>query len=161
MFKKFAEKILTKGVKKVKDKIGKKPAKDKPKITKKRLQQGATKAKRATRPKTPPGAARRLGGVGPSMVGGALTGIAVKKGNKKDARAEAMDSVTGRPTQKPKKKPQALGKKGPQSGPKKKKKLADLSDKFVKTKKGFLKDKTGKRVKRLSKEELAKKRKNR
>ena len=155
MFKKFAEKILTKGVKKVKNKIGKKTAKDKPKITKKRLQQGATKAKRATRPKTPPGAARRLGGVGPSMVGGALTGIAVKKGMKKDARAKAMDSVTGRPTQKPKKKP--LGKKGPQSGPKQKKKLADLSDKFVKTKKGFLKDKTGKRVKRLSKEEIAKK----
>jgi len=156
MFKKFAEKILTKGVKKAKDKIAKKPAKSKPKITKKQLQQGVKKAKRATRPKTPPGAAKRLGGVGPAMVGGALTGIAVKKGNKKDAKAETSPSMI---TTKPKKKP--LGKKGPQSGPKQKKKLADLSDKFVKTKKGFLKDKTGKRVKRLSKEELAKKRKNR
>ena len=69
MFKKFAEKILTKGAKKVKDKIGKKPAKSKPKITKKQLQQGVKKAKTATRPKTPPGAAGKLGPIGPAMVG--------------------------------------------------------------------------------------------
>jgi hypothetical protein len=38
--------------------------------------------------------------------------------------------------------------------------LANLDDKFIKTKKsGFLKDKTGKRVTRLSKEELMKRRK--
>jgi len=160
MFKKFAEKILTKGVKKAKDKIAKKPAKSKPKITKKQLQQGVKKAKTATRPKTPPGAARKLGGVGPAMVGGALTGIAVKKGNKKDARAKAMDSVTGGPTQKPKKKPKP-SKKLPDARDKAKTRDQVKPGLFVKTKKGFLKDKTGKRVKRLSKEELAKKRKNR
>ena len=153
MFKKFAEKILTKGIKKVKPKVIKKPVKPK-----------------ATKPKTPPGikikstrdltktekAALAVAGGGT----GALTALKLKQRKEAQAnRPKAMDSVTGNPATKPKKKP--LGKKGPQSGPKKKKKLADLSDKFVKTKKGFLKDKTGKRVKRLSKEELAKKRKNR
>ena len=57
------------------------------------------------------------------------------------------------------KKKTAQSTKSVQSGPKKKK-LKNLDDKFIKTKKsGFLKDKTGKRVTRLSKEELMKRRK--
>jgi hypothetical protein len=89
---------------------------------------------------------------------GALTGLKLKQGKDAGAKESAQPPKKG-PASKPKKKPN-LGTKSVQSGPKKKKKLANLDDKFIKTKKsGFLKDKTGKRVTRLTKEELMKRRK--
>ena len=88
-----------------------------------------------------------------------MTGLKLKQG--KDAGAAPKVSGQGQSPKggtAPKKKP-AQSTKSVQSGPKKKK-LKNLDDKFIKTKKsGFLKDKTGKRVKRLSKEELMKRRK--
>jgi len=89
---------------------------------------------------------------------GALLGLKLKQNKDAGAKESAQPPKKG-PASKPKKKPN-LGTKSVQSGPKKKKKLANLDDKFIKTKKsGFLKDKTGKRVTRLSKEELMKRRK--
>ena len=88
---------------------------------------------------------------------GALLGLKLKQG--KDVRAGGMkQGQSPKGGTAPKKKP-AQSTKSVQSGPKKKKKLKNLDDKFVKTNFGFLKDKKGKRVKRLSKEELMKRRK--
>ena len=90
---------------------------------------------------------------------GTLTGLKLKQG--KDAGAAPKVSGQGQSPKggtAPKKKP-AQSTKSVQSGPKKKKKLKNLDDKFVKTNFGFLKDKKGKRVKRLSREELMKRRK--
>ena len=134
MFKKIAQEILKKATK------GKGKPKPKPKL-KKKTQAGAQSRKGG---RTSPTKGQKAA-LGVAAAGtGTLTGLKLKQG--KDAGAA------------PKRKP-AQSTKSVQSGPKKKKKLKNLDDKFVKTNFGFLKDKKGKRVKRLSKEELMKRRK--
>ena len=155
MFKKFAEKMFTKGVKKV-VKPKTKPSKVKPKPKFKKANVGAqTRKGGQTSPTKGQKAALGVAAAGT----GTLTGLKLKQG--KDAGAAPKVSGQGQSPKggtAPKKKP-AQSTKSVQSGPKKKK-LKNLDDKFIKTKKsGFLKDKTGKRVKRLSKEELMKRRK--
>jgi len=151
MFKKFAQEIL----KKVTKGKGKPKPKPKPK-PKKKTQAGAQSRKGGqTSPTTGQKAALGVAAAGT----GALTGLKLKQG--KDAGAAPKVSGQG---QSPK------GGTAPKKKPKPSKKLPDARDKaktrdqvkpglFVKTKKGFLKDKTGKRVKRLSREELMKRRK--
>lgn len=149
MFKKIAQEILKKATK------GKGKPKPKPKL-KKKTQAGAQSRKGGqTSPTKGQKAALGVAAAGT----GTLTGLKLKQG--KDAGAAPKVSGQGQSPKggtAPKKKP-AQSTKSVQSGPKKKK-LKNLDDKFIKTKKsGFLKDKTGKRVKRLSKEELMKRRK--
>ena len=149
MFKKIAQEILKKATK------GKGKPKPKPKL-KKKTQAGAQSRKGGqTSPTKGQKAALGVAAAGT----GTLTGLKLKQG--KDAGAAPKVSGQGQSPKggtAPKKKPAQSTKSG-QSGPKKKKKLKNLDDKFVKTNFGFLKDKKGKRVKRLSKEELMKRRK--
>ena len=149
MFKKIAQEILKKPTK------GKGKPKPKPKL-KKKTQAGAQSRKGGqTSPTKGQKAALGVAAAGT----GTLTGLKLKQG--KDAGATPKVSGQGQSPKggtAPKKKP-AQSTKSVQSGPKKKK-LKNLDDKFIKTKKsGFLKDKKGKRVKRLSREELMKRRK--
>ena len=132
--------MFTKGVKKV-VKPKTKPSKVKPKPKFKKANVGAqTRKGGQTSPTKGQKAALGVAAAGT----GTLTGLKLKQG--KDAGAAPKVSGQGQSPKggtAPKKKP-AQSTKSVQSGPKKKK-LKNLDDKFIKTKKsGFLKDKTGK-----------------
>ena len=158
MFTRGVKKVVKPKTKpsKVKPGKSKKPSKVKPKPKFKRAPtQAQTRRGGQTSPTKGQKAALGVAAAGT----GTLTGLKLKQG--KDAGAAPKVSGQGQSPKggtAPKKKP-AQSTKSVQSGPKKKKKLKNLDDLFVKTNFGFLKDKKGKRVKRLSREELMKRRK--
>ena len=147
MFKKIAQEILKKATK------GKGKPKPKPKL-KKKTQAGAQSRKGG---QTSPTTGQKVA-LGVAAAGsGALLGLKLKED--KGARAGGMQQgQSPKGGTAPKKKPKQI-KNLPDARDKAKTRPQAKPGKFVKYSKGFVRDKTGKKIKRLSREEVMKRRK--